>query len=59
MTTRRRRHALYLANEASSDTEVVEVVAVHHDGPGEAYYTVRFADNRERQTVRTKLIFIH
>lgn len=49
-------HALYL-HDTKSRTSVVRVVAVHHDTDC-IYYTVRFRNGRERQTVRGKLLFI-
>ena len=49
-------YALYLRDN-QRNTEVVRVMAIHHD-PAATYYTVLFSNGRERQTERSRLLFI-
>ena len=50
------KYALYM-HDPRRHTEVVRVVAIHHDTT-QVYYTVRFDSGRERQTERKRLIFL-
>ena len=39
----------------SSISEIVRIVGIHQDDPNSPYYTVRFHDGQERQTIEDKL----